>query len=242
MCPTPNTAGRVPSIFDYSQYAFLIGVQPVTELLLVRHGEQSKSGGSGPFGEVIDPPLSERGVRQAELVGQRLADRQIDAVYSSGLRRAFDTGAAIGRHHGIEPMIMDDLREVELFREIPPEMSVNEFLGETVMLGVRERMLFEKRWDVYPFSEGSAEFRKRTVNAIEAIVATSDGKRVVIACHGGVINAYLAHHLEIRCDMFFRPPHTAINVVLAGHHGVRALHSLGDVNHLIGAGDDLITY
>jgi broad specificity phosphatase PhoE len=106
---------------------------------------------------------------------------------------------------------------------------------------VRERMMVERRWDVYPYSESSAEFRKRVVNAIEGIAASHEGERVVVACHGGVINVYLAHHLGIDYDMFFRPAHTSINVVLAGHHGVRALRTLGDVHHLAGE-PDLVTY
>jgi hypothetical protein len=65
---------------------------------------------------------------------------------------------------------------------------------------------------------------------------------VVIACHGGVINAYVAHHLGIREDMFFRPGHTAVNVVAAGH-GVRALRSLNDLHHLSVPGEyGLTTY
>jgi hypothetical protein len=42
--------------------------------------------------------------------------------------------------------------------------------------------------------------------------------------------------------MFFRPAHTAVNVVLAGDTGVRALRSLGDVNHLERNADQLVTY
>lgn len=236
------STGRVPSVFDYGSYAFLTGVQPVTELCLVRHGQQAIPGGQGPFGDAIDPPLSEIGLRQADLVGQRFANERVDAVYSSTLLRAYTTGSEIARRHGLEPVRMADLREVEVFRDIPPEMSVEQYLGTPLFLGVRERMIFEKRWDVYPYSEASAEFRKRTVNAIEGIVATNEAKRVVIACHGGVINAYLAHHLGIDYDMFFRPAHTAVNVIRAGHNGVRSLHSLGDVHHLIGEGDDLLTY
>lgn len=236
------TTGRVPSVFDYGSYAFLIGVEPVTELCFVRHGQQAILAGAGPFGDAIDPPLSEIGRRQAELVGRRFANQRVDVVYSSNLQRAQSTGLEIARWHGLEPVPVADLREVEVFRDIPPEMSVEQYLGTPLFLGVRERMIAEKRWDVYPYSEASAEFRKRTVNAIEGIVATNDAKRVVIACHGGVINAYLAHHLGIDYDMFFRPAHTAVNVVRAGHNGVRAVHALGDVNHLIGEGDELLTY
>ena len=60
--------------------------------------------------------------------------------------------------------------------------------------------------------------------------------------HGGVINAYVASFVGIGSDMFFRPAHTAVNVVLAGTNGVRALRSLGDVNHLQHDADQLVTY
>jgi broad specificity phosphatase PhoE len=219
-------------VFDL---AFLTGVQPVTELVLVRHGEQDvPDPRSGPVGDLIDPPLSERGREQARLVGERFRGTRVDAVYTSNLRRAHDTGRAIAGLHGVECIVLDDLREVEIFRDIPPEQNAVDYVGRELLLGIRERMMTEKNWDVYPFSESSFEFRKRTVNAIEAIVAGNEGKRVVVACHGGVINTYIGHHLGVAHDMFFRPAHTAVNTVLAGHHGVRALQTLGDVHHLDG--------
>jgi broad specificity phosphatase PhoE len=84
---------------------------------------------------------------------------------------------------------------------------------------------------VYPYSESSHEFRKRVINAIEGIVATHPNQRVVVACHGGVINAYVGHVIGSRYDMFFRPAHTSINIIAAAE-GVRALHRLNDVQHL----------
>ena len=84
---------------------------------------------------------------------------------------------------------------------------------------------------MYPLSESSFEFRKRTVNAVESIIAANEGKRVVVACHGGVINSYIAHIIGVDYDMFFRPAHCSIHVVFSGH-GVRALQSFNDVHHL----------
>ena len=92
MSTTSATTGRVPSVFDYGSYAFLTGVEPVTELCLVRHGQQAILGGQGPIGDAVDPPLSEIGRRQAELVGRRFADERVDAVYSSTLARAHADG------------------------------------------------------------------------------------------------------------------------------------------------------
>lgn len=220
---------RPPMVFDR---AFLTGVEGVTELILVRHGEQYVADPrTGPVGETIDPPLSERGLQQAKVVGERLSVDRIDKVYASPLRRALETGRELARHHRMEPEVIHDLREVEVFRDIPSDKSAVDFLGQGLLLGIRERMLRERKWDVYPYSESSFEFRKRTVNAVEAIIAENEGKRVVIACHGGIINAYVGHIIGVDSDMFFRPAHASINVVFSGH-GVRALQALNDVHHL----------
>jgi broad specificity phosphatase PhoE len=69
------------------------------------------------------------------------------------------------------------------------------------------------------------------VNAVESIIATNEGKRVVVACHGGVINAYVGHIIGTKFDMFFRPAHTSVSIVAAGE-GIRAVHSLNDTHHL----------
>lgn len=222
-------AARTPMVFDQ---AFLTGVEGVTEIVLVRHAEQFvPDWRDGPIGDFHDPPLSERGKEQARLVGLRFATERLHAVYSSPLRRALDTAREVARHHRLEVNVVDDLREVEIFRDLPKDRSAVEVLGKALLKGVRERMLRERRWDVYPYSESSFEFRKRTVNAIEAIIAQHEGERVVVVCHGGVINAYVGHIIGVEYDMFFRPAHTSVNVVAAGD-GIRALHCLNDVHHL----------
>ncbi|MGE5595089.1 MAG: histidine phosphatase family protein [Hyphomicrobiales bacterium] len=220
---------RSPMVFDR---AFLTDAEDVTQVAFVRHGEQHvPDPRSGPWGDTVDPPLSERGKQQAKLVGERFSAELVDAVYASPLKRALDTGQEIARHHRLEPIVVHDLREVEVFRDIPADRSAVDFLGRSLLLGIRERMVREKSWDVYPYSESSAEFRRRTVNAIEAIIAENEGKRVVVACHGGVINAYIGHIIGSPFDMFFRPAHTSVSIVAAGD-GIRALQCLNDTHHL----------
>lgn len=221
---------RIPGAFDV---AFLSNTEDVTELLLVRHGQQAYDP-AGPVREMFDPPLSTLGEQQARLVGERLSTERIDAVYASPLARALDTGRQIARHHRLEPVVLDDLREVGIYEQIPPEKTAIDVLGRQVLAGVRERMIAEKSWDVYPLSESSASLRKRVINVIEGIVATHRNERVVVACHGGVINAYIGHIIGSKYDMFFRPAHTSINVVGAGG-SLRALFRLNDVQHLLTA-------
>lgn len=70
--------------------AFLIGVDGVTEVWLVRHGHPD----SGPAGS-FDPGLSARGREQAQRLAVRVATWSPAAVYSSPSRRARETGLVL---------------------------------------------------------------------------------------------------------------------------------------------------
>lgn len=235
--PEPDLAPpvRVPGAFDL---AFLTGLPDVTEVYLVRHAQQDIDP-RGPVGEMVDPPLSPVGRHQAQAVARALAGLGLAAVYSSPLRRARETAAAIAAACGLEPVLVPDLREVEIWRDMPQDKSVREFLGDNYLAALRERMINEKSWDVYPFSEPSAVFKRRAVNAVEAIIAAHPGRRIAVVCHGGVINAYLGHLIATPYDMFFRPAHASISLAVAGQ-GRRAVRSLNDVHHL--RADGLETY
>lgn len=67
-------------------------------LYLIRHGESASNAGltDGMSDEMkADPPLSEKGRVQAKLLGEYFSGLKLDAVYSSGLRRACATGSEI---------------------------------------------------------------------------------------------------------------------------------------------------
>src|SRR5437763_1242187 len=86
-----------------------------------RTAVQQEADFQGPIGGTVDPPLSERGLMQAELLGRWLSIRPIAAIYASNLRRAQQTAAAVAKHQQKEVTIVDDLREVEVFRDIPQD-------------------------------------------------------------------------------------------------------------------------
>jgi 2,3-bisphosphoglycerate-dependent phosphoglycerate mutase len=222
--------------------AFLTGVAGVGRLILVRHGQQRWPQGTNPAAsEWVDPPLSDTGQRQAEIVGRALAADQVAAVYSSHLERAHQTGRQIGLHHGLEPQVLEELREVEMFRDLPHGKSVRDVVPEPILLGMRERFVQGRSWDVYPYTESSAELRHRVVTVIEGILAAHAGATVVVACHGGVINAYIGHMLGLRQDMFFRPAHASVSRILAGD-GRRVVHSLNESHHLAEVDPELVTF
>ena len=113
--------------------------------------------------------------------------------------------------HGLEPIPYPELREVETYRDVPQGVPLQDVMSPVMWHGVQERFVREKRWDVSPYSESSAEFRRRVVTVVEGILALHEGSHLAIVCHGGVINAYLGHLLG-----------------LAGGHVLPARARLGD--------------
>jgi len=85
-------------------------------ILLVRHGLSSFNLEHRIQGRDDLSSLTEEGLRQARVTGEALRDLPITAAYSSPLRRARDTAAALLAAHGggLEPQLDDDLLEVDL--------------------------------------------------------------------------------------------------------------------------------
>jgi len=105
---------------------FLIGVEGVTEIWLVRHADCYQD-----LVDTSDPPLSALGRDQAKRLGERVRRAKPAAIYSSPYRRALETARAIG-----DDVRVDD-RLIEMALEVGEDGSLE--LQEPP-LGVAERM------------------------------------------------------------------------------------------------------
>lgn len=202
------------------------------ELLLVRHGEQMYRAGM-VVGEGIDPPLSDLGRRQAAAVGERLSAVQVDAVYASPYQRAFDTGAAVAGAHGLEPTVVHDLREVDLWSGVDQERTLLDSLGKDELRAIFAAVQRDRTWDAYPHGEGSESFRSRVHVALDEISSRHAGERVVVACHGGVIATVLAMAFESARDYGVAVHHSSITTLRTADSR-RVIHAVNDYAHVLG--------
>jgi 2,3-bisphosphoglycerate-dependent phosphoglycerate mutase len=98
----------------------------------------------------------------------------------------------------------------------------------------RWRALVEGRWDSP--EETMDEFHDRVITAIDGISHDHRSSRVVVVCHGGVINAYLGAVLGLAPSMgFFYPNYTSVHRVAVGSHGVRSIIAVNETAHLRGS-------
>jgi probable phosphoglycerate mutase len=100
-------AERMTQAMRSLEAAFLIGVEGVTEVWLVRHGDCYEEMAEGP-----DPPLSASGRRQAERLAERVRRVGATAIYSSPYRRALETARILGDN------VHEDRRLVEIELEL----------------------------------------------------------------------------------------------------------------------------
>lgn len=162
-------------------------------LFLVRHGESQgnvefRLQGRREF------PLTPRGVAQAQQVARRLATVNPAAVYTSPVRRAFDTAAIIANACGLEPVPDHRLQEYDFGETLSgltwPEISQR--APDVVKALANDGPEFPS----YPGEEGRAAFRERVKAAAEEVLSRHPGDQaVVLVTHAGPIVALVMEFL-----------------------------------------------
>ena len=197
------------------------------ELLLIRHGlpvRRELSEG------IADPELSTAGHQQAKHLAEYLSSERIDALYSSPQQRALQTAQPIAADKGLSIEVVDDVAEWD--RNSSFYIPIEELKATN-----------DPRWQALVRGEWTAEsdtmedFHERVVTAVEDLVTRHNGQRIAVACHGGVINAYIAHVLGLPVGRgLFYPNYTSINRVMAGPSGHRSVVTINETSHLRGTG------
>ncbi len=150
----------------------------------------------------------------------------VDRIYSSPLRRAHQTALPLAEKLGleidVEPRIAEYDRDSDTY--VPLEQ-----LRRTNYAEWKEFMKLG-----YPPGMDLEQFFVDVVAAMEEIIDTNRGRRVAVACHGGVINAWAAHVLGMGFQLFFDARYASINRFMAASSGERSVISLNEAVHLRG--------
>lgn len=167
---------------------------PTTTLYLVRHGETEYNRRRIVQGRRIDSRLNVTGRQQAAALAERFAGVALDALYTSTMRRAEETVAAVAAHHPGLPLRR--LRDLE-------EMSWGVHEGAAPSAALEATLEgYYGRWAAGHFDEpveGGESIRavqRRGVRAIAAIVAAHPGGRVLVVAHGRLLRVVLASLLD----------------------------------------------
>ena len=162
----------------------------MTIILLARHGQSDWNSARRWQGHA-DRRLTEKGRAQSQALAERLAHIELDAVYSSDLRRAADTARVVAEAQGLELVQLSELREVDvgswsgLTREEAEERFPDGF--------ARWREGFPG-WDD---GEDYDDMAQRVIGAVVEIALAHEDGRALVVSHGGPIRAIHAAALGL---------------------------------------------
>lgn len=197
------------------------------ELILVRHALPiRRENVDGP----ADPELSKEGLAQAEHFARYMALEHLDAIYTSPMKRAVQTAEPLATLKSITPIVVEGVAEFD--------QHSNEYIPVEELKASNDPRWKELMEGGFGGHEDAATFNERVRESIEKIIDENKGGRVVVTCHGGVINSYLAHVLRLGENnaQFFYPNYTSIHRVAASSAGHRSILSINETSHLRGTG------
>lgn len=155
-----------------------------TRIIAIRHGETAWNVDTRIQGQ-LDIPLNDKGRWQAQRLARALAtDEPPAALYSSDLRRAWDTAQSIARSTGLAATTDGGLRE----------RRFGDFEGKTFVeleaSWPAETALWRRRdphW-APPGGESLLAVRERVVQTVHRLAALHAGEQIVLVSHGGVMD------------------------------------------------------
>jgi probable phosphoglycerate mutase len=166
---------------------------PSFRIYLVRHGE-TEWNRDGRWQGHADVALNAAGRDQAARLARHLADAGIrfDRLYSSDLRRAWETAVGIGAEVGLQPLPVTALREIDL----------GTWSGRTrseIAAAFPEEWARVQREEDVPRGGGEtySALLLRVVDWLEGTARTNAGRSVCAVTHGGCIRAALLHALGL---------------------------------------------
>lgn len=176
-----------------------------------------------------DIELSPEGRAQAQALQQRLQQENINAIYSSNLRRALETAEIINEPHKLEIKINP------LFKEI--NFGIWEGLTyKDLQINYPEQL---KIWTETPHllklekGETFSELRDRSIMGMQEVLSLHKEGNIIVVSHGGTIASLICGLLqEPLVKMWeYKQKNAALNILQVNDEGI-TIEMLNDTSHL----------
>lgn len=171
----PNVAGRSEQM----------------KLYVARHGETEWNRQNKVCGRT-DSPLTEKGLRQAQLLADGLDDCPIDVIIASPLSRAQDTARVVAERKHLQ-VITDE-------RLIEQDYGVYEGVQRDDLDFLNNKRMFAYR---YPGGESMMDIARRTYDLIIETCKLYPDSSVLFVCHNGICRVICSYFNDMTNEEYF---------------------------------------
>lgn len=161
----------------------------MTQLILVRHAE-AQGNVDQIFHGWTDSELTDKGIRQARKLAERLSKIDIDVIYSSDLKRAINTANFIADIKNLDVNIKRDLREINAgeWEDISFDRIDEEWPEQSYYMNNQLNLLCP------PNGESVLNFNNRILTEINNIILQNLNKNICVVTHGTAIRLILCYY------------------------------------------------
>lgn len=211
-------------------------------IFLLRHGQTTANAEEIIQGPRIDAPLSELGQRQADSLGEALADHALSAVYCSPLLRARLTAEALVQRHRRRDASANGQLAVQVVPELY-EMDYGNFIGQRYA-AIRDEMdQVLDAWRLgflhqsFPGGESALLAQTRIRPFAQRLVESARTQDVAVVAHGRINKVLLATLTGAGLTRLEEFPQSNANITELEVNGLVTLRRLNDTRHLSLASD-----
>lgn len=182
-----------------------------TRVIFVRHAEAAGNF-LREFHGFTDQDITEKGHKQAKLVGDRLENIQIDIMYCSSMKRTEQTARYIFEKKNLTPIFSENLKEIFGGDWEGRKWDVLESLWPQEYYNWEE----QPHLLVMPNGESMKDFQHRLIVEVNQIVRSNKGQNICIVTHGTAIKTLLCYFKGFELSKMSKIPwcdNTAVTIV-----------------------------
>jgi broad specificity phosphatase PhoE len=158
------------------------------ELHLIRHGQSNWNEEKRIQGQ-SESILTDLGIQQAQVVGERLRHLDFDQVFCSTSLRTRQTAEHLFKHRDFDIEYLDSLREIGLG---PWVGRLHDDVAEAEPV-IYKQFSHEPHLFKISGAETFDELQQRIVTAVKDIVARFHQRQVVMVSHGTILKSFLCY-------------------------------------------------
>jgi len=204
----------------------------MTRIILIRHGRTAWNEGAGErLRGRAEIELDEDGRKQARMTAARVSRLGVAAVYSSPLKRAWDTASMVAGPLGLEVNSLEGIIDIDYGRW--QGLSLEEAAADDSRLYTL--WLESPQLVTFPQGESLEQVRRRAVDAVEKVVARHPYQTIVLVSHKVVCKVLVCAMLGLDTSHFWRVHQDlcAVSIFEGGENGFTAV-TINDTCHLEG--------
>jgi len=165
------------------------------KIIIVRHGQTDHNVKKLIQGH-LDVKLNENGKEQAGQIAQELSLEKIDAIFSSDLKRAYDTAVEVAKKHKLTIIQTPSLRERGFGKlQGVPFLNISDYFPDQDHITAFSLSEDDSFNDKNKYGVETDEQMMERINELDKLLSKYSDKTVLLVTHGGLVRMLMRHYL-----------------------------------------------